>query len=82
VFYDYGTAFGTAFLMAIGAGLAWLGIHARGESVNSVRRVLSWPFLGLGIVLFFAGGLNLLLNFFGPLILDAWIFLMWLRSFF
>jgi len=82
MYYDYGGAFGPALLMAIGAGIAWLGLLIRGKSSNGLRSVLSWPFVGLGIVFFFAAGLNMLLNFFGPLVLDAWGFLTWVRSFF
>lgn len=82
MYYNYGEALGPVLLMAIGAGIVWLGFYIKGGSPAGIRKTLSWPFIGLGMVFFWAAVLIMLLNFVGPLILDAWAFLMWLRSFF
>lgn len=82
MFYDYGGAFGVVLFMAIGGGLVWLGKYVEGTSPTRARKILAWPFIGLGVAFACLAALDLLVNFFGSLMLEAWGFLLWLRSFF
>jgi hypothetical protein len=84
MYYDYGAAFGIALLAAIGGGLVWLGRHIEGEATppTRARKILAWPFIGLGVVFGCLVALDLLLIFFGGLAFEGVGLLTWLRGFF
>jgi hypothetical protein len=82
--FNFGLAFEVAVLAAIGGALVWLGknIEGGGTPPARTRKILAWPFIGLGVVFGCLAALDLLATFFGGLALEGVGVLMWLRSFF
>lgn len=82
--FNYGLAFEVAVLAGIGGALVWLGKYIEGEgtSPTRTRKILAWPFIGLGVVFGCLAALDLLATFFGGLAIEGVGILMWLRSYF
>jgi hypothetical protein len=79
---DYATGFRVLLWAGIAAGFAWLGLRIRGDKPQGARKVLAWPFMGLAYFFFFLAGAEIVVNFFGGLLLEIWSLLVWVRSFF
>jgi hypothetical protein len=80
--FDYATGFRVLLWAGIAAGFAWLGLRIRGDKPQGGRKYLAWPFLGLGCFFFFLAGMEIVVNFFGGLLLELWALVTWVRSLF
>jgi hypothetical protein len=80
--FDYATGLRVLLWAAIAAGLVWLGKQVQGDSPKGARKILAWPFFGLGFFFFFLAGSEIVVNFFGGLLLELWGIITWVRNLF
>jgi hypothetical protein len=81
--FDYATGFRVLIWTVIAGGLIGVGETIKGNAPKkSARAIMAWPLIGLGIAFFFLAGAEILVNFFGGLLLEAWSLVKWIRGLF
>jgi hypothetical protein len=79
---DYATGLRVLLWAALAGGFAWVGTKIQGDTPKGARKYLGWPFIGLGCFFFFLAGMEIVVNFFGGLLLELWALVTWVRSLF